>query len=216
MSDKSKDFLKEYHKKRDFDRTAEPFGGDRRKSDGRIFVVHKHDASNLHYDFRIEIDGVLKSWAVPKGPSTDPSDKRMAIQTEDHPLEYADFEGVIPEDQYGGGTVMVWDAGTYRNLKAEADNDKARLNDGKVDRQGLFLAGSMDMKEEAASGALYRLDKDLSCHRIETGIMVSNGPCWSPDGETFYFTDTWSGEFWAYDYDTKSGTVSSISRGGSS
>lgn len=124
MSDKSKDFLKDYHKKRDFDRTAEPFGGDRRKSDGRIFMVHKHDASNLHYDFRIEIDGVLKSWAVPKGPSTDPSDNRMAIQTEDHPIEYADFEGVIPEDQYGGGTVMVWDAGTYRNLKAEVENDK--------------------------------------------------------------------------------------------
>lgn len=124
MSDKSKDFLKDYHKKRDFDRTAEPFGGDRRKSDGRIFMVHKHDASNLHYDFRIEIDGVLKSWAVPKGPSTDPSEKRMAIQTEDHPIEYADFEGVIPEDQYGGGTVMVWDAGTYRNLKAEVENDK--------------------------------------------------------------------------------------------
>ena len=136
MSDKSKDFLKEYHKKRDFDRTAEPFGGDRRKSDGRIFVVHKHDASNLHYDFRIEIDGVLKSWAVPKGPSTDPSDKRMAIQTEDHPLEYADFEGVIPEDQYGGGTVMVWDAGTYRNLKAEADNDKGKKSMGDAYDEG--------------------------------------------------------------------------------
>lgn len=90
----------------------------------------------------------------------------------------------------------------------EADNDKTRLNDGKVDRQGRFLAGSMDMREEEPQGALYRLDTDLSCHRIETGIMVSNGPCWSPDGGTFYFTDTWSGEFWSYDYDTKKGTVS--------
>lgn len=115
-------FLKDYHKKRDFDRTAEPFGGDRRKSDGRIFVVQKHDASRLHYDFRIEIDGVLKSWAVPKGPSLNAKEKRLAVATEDHPIEYADFEGVIPEDQYGGGTVMVWDAGTYRNLKQEQDS----------------------------------------------------------------------------------------------
>jgi DNA ligase D-like protein (predicted 3'-phosphoesterase) len=120
-----KEFLKEYHKKRDFDRTAEPFGGDRRRSDGRIFVVQKHDASQLHYDFRLEIDGVLKSWAVPKGPSLNPKEKRLAVATEDHPIEYADFEGVIPEDQYGGGTVMVWDAGTYRNLKKEVD-DKSK------------------------------------------------------------------------------------------
>ena len=123
---KSKEFLKEYHKKRDFDRTAEPFGGDRRKSDGRIFVIQKHDASNLHYDFRLEIDGVLKSWAIPKGPTLDPDEKRLAVETEDHPIEYADFEGVIPEDQYGGGTVMVWDAGTYENAKKDDDGNEAK------------------------------------------------------------------------------------------
>jgi DNA ligase D-like protein (predicted 3'-phosphoesterase) len=111
--------------KRDFRKTPEPQGSDRDGSEeGPIFVIQKHDASNLHYDFRLEVDGVLKSWAVPKGPSTDPSDRRRAMPTEDHPLDYAEFEGVIPEDEYGGGTVLVWDAGIYRNLMEEKeDND---------------------------------------------------------------------------------------------
>jgi DNA ligase D-like protein (predicted 3'-phosphoesterase) len=119
------DKLAEYKKKRDFNKTTEP--GDEEIvfdwAEGRpIFVIQKHDASSLHYDFRIEVDGVLKSWAVPKGPSTDPSVKRLAVPTEDHPLGYADFEGVIPEGEYGGGTIMVWDRGTYHNLK-EADDE---------------------------------------------------------------------------------------------
>lgn len=108
-----KDKLSEYHGKRDMRKTPEPSGG-KRKGKKPVFVIQKHDARNLHYDFRLEADGVLKSWAVPRGPSTDPREKRLAVPTEDHPLDYVDFEGVIPEGEYGGGTVMVWDTGTYR------------------------------------------------------------------------------------------------------
>jgi len=124
-----KDKLETYKQKRDFNKTPEPGEKEARFdwAEGRpIFVIQKHQATTLHYDFRIEVDGVLKSWAVPKGPSTDPSVKRLAVPTEDHPLGYADFEGVIPEDEYGGGTVMVWDRGTYRSLKEEEEGEEAK------------------------------------------------------------------------------------------
>jgi DNA ligase D-like protein (predicted 3'-phosphoesterase) len=113
----AEDRLRTYRGRRDFERTREPSGqGPRAGGDEPRFVVQIHDASRMHFDFRLQVDDVLKSWSVPKGPSTDPADKRMAVPTEDHPLEYEEFEGVIPKGEYGGGTVIVWDHGTYEPL----------------------------------------------------------------------------------------------------
>jgi bifunctional non-homologous end joining protein LigD len=139
--------LTAYRRKRDFARTREPEGGGRRKSSKLAYVIQKHAASRLHYDLRLELDGVMKSWAVPKGPSLDPSVKRLAVHVEDHPIEYNRFEGTIPESEYGGGTVMVWDYGTYTSAGGEDDPEQAlregyRKGDLKFVLRGKRLHGS--------------------------------------------------------------------------
>ena len=139
--------LTEYRKKRDFKKTAEPEGGAETKpAKGKLqFVIQKHAASHLHFDLRLELDGVMKSWAVPKGPAPDPSIKRLAMQVEDHPMEYNAFEGTIPEGEYGGGTVMLWDNGTYEPEKGGGEDgvrDGIRKGDLKVIFHGKRIRGS--------------------------------------------------------------------------
>ncbi len=141
------DPLREYRRKRDFDRTKEPAGETaappRKRRRPLRFYVQKHAASHLHFDFRLELDGVLKSWAVPKGPSLDPGVRRLAMEVEDHPLAYGHFEGTIPEGEYGGGTVMLWDRGTYRPespVRGEDPQEQLRAAYDKGDLK-IFLKG---------------------------------------------------------------------------
>jgi bifunctional non-homologous end joining protein LigD len=138
--------LAEYRRKRDFGKTAEPEGGKAAKTGRKKleFVIQKHAASHLHFDLRLELDGVMKSWAVPKGPAPDPAIKRLAMQVEDHPMEYNSFEGAIPEGEYGGGTVMLWDRGWYEPEKGGGEDgvrEGYRKGDLKIVLHGKRMKG---------------------------------------------------------------------------
>jgi bifunctional non-homologous end joining protein LigD len=139
------DTLDLYNAKRDFTKTEEPSGRRAKTATDLRFVIQKHAASHLHFDFRLELDGVMKSWAVPKGPSYDPTIKRLAMQVEDHPIEYNTFEGTIPKGEYGGGTVMIWDRGTYEPESGdgqEAVREGYRRGDLKIVMHGERMQGS--------------------------------------------------------------------------
>src|ERR1700686_807186 len=159
--------LEEYNRKRDFRKTPEPSGRVARAKKAAAaplsFVIQKHAARRLHYDFRLEMDGVLKSWAVPKGPSLDPGEKRLAVHVEDHPLDYGGFEGIIPAGQYGGGTVMLWDRGTWR---PEGDEDPAEaLKKGS-------LKFTLDGAKLHGKWALVRMGGRAATERRENWLLI--------------------------------------------
>src|SRR5256714_9028227 len=146
--------LEKYRKKRQFNVTAEPRGG-RIKRSGNAFVIQKHAATRLHYDLRLELDGVFKSWAVTRGPSLDPHDKRLAVEVEDHPLDYGDFEGTIPKGEYGGGTVQLWDRGYWEPEGNKTPEEALASGDFKFMLQGQRLHGSwvlVRMKHDRTGG----------------------------------------------------------------
>lgn len=144
-----------------------------------VFVVQKHKSKTLHYDFRLEVGGILKSWAIPKGPSRDPAEKRLAIPTENHPLDYARFEGVIPEDEYGAGVVMVWDTGTYRNLK-EVGQGRMSMDDAiqkghvSVWLDGTKLKGGYSLLRSGKSGQWLLIKKNDSEADPATDPLVTS------------------------------------------
>lgn len=164
--------LKQYQEKRHFDRTPEPKGKARRRA-GKLYIIQKHVASRLHYDFRLELDGVLKSWAVPKGPSLDPSQKRLAVHVEDHPIEYGSFEGIIPQGEYGGGTVLLWDRGTWEAVgNAAADYREGKLKfvlDGEKLKGAWMLVRKGGAKTTNADEKTWFLFKERDEYASEAG-----------------------------------------------
>jgi len=172
------DSLARYNAKRDFAKTAEP-AGKVAKGAGNRFLVQKHDATRLHWDFRLEVDGVLKSWAVTRGPSLDPDEKRLAVRTEDHPLSYADFEGTIPKGEYGGGTVMLWDAGSWEPIKGKSAKDLEKghlhfvLHGTRMQGEWLLIRLKPRGKEKAENWLLRKIDDAFAGatdELVETGL----------------------------------------------
>ncbi|MDX5434042.1 MAG: DNA ligase [Halomonas sp.] len=165
--------LEEYRRKRDFTRTREPAGEKQGKTTpGHLYVMHKHAASHDHFDLRLEQDGVLRSWALPKGPSLEPGEKRLAVEVEDHPLEYGEFEGVIPEKAYGGGTVMLWDRGTWK-LKGKPKPDRIDIELDGERLKGSWTLTRMSGKRQDKHGRNWLLIKrhdDKS--RMEDSLTV--------------------------------------------
>lgn len=168
---RSDDLLSEYKAKRDFAKTPEP-GAKRAAKKGNSFVIQKHAARRTHFDFRLEHDGVLKSWAVTRGPSLDPTQKRLAVHTEDHPLEYGRFEGVIPKGEYGGGPVMIWDEGTWEPI-GDPDEGLAK-GDLKFRLHGTRLKGDW---------VLVRMKKDRTGGKRENWLLIKKRDAYAGDGK---------------------------------
>ena len=173
--------LKEYTAKRKFERTPEPKPGLGQEAGRLLFVVHKHAARALHYDLRLELEGVLKSWAVPKGPSLDPSLKRLAVMVEDHPFEYKDFEGVIPEGNYGSGSVIIWDRGYYHHPLAHSSSENEKLlREGlrkgnlKFVLDGEKLHGEFALVKTGTDGKTWLLLKKKDGNSIGEDILKEN------------------------------------------
>ncbi len=145
--------LEEYREKRDFSKTSEPRGSHTEK--GSLYVIQRHDASHLHYDLRLEFDGMLKSWAVPKEPPEEPGVRRLAVETEDHPLAYADFEGTIPEGQYGAGEVMTWDRGKFEELERGEDKIVIKIEGKKL--KGRYCLVRLKKSESAKNWLFFKL-----------------------------------------------------------
>ena len=168
--------LSKYRSKRDFNKTAEPSGEiEVAPSARRRFVIQKHDASHLHFDLRLELDGVFKSWALPRGPSLDPKEKRLAVEVEDHPLEYGDFEGTIPEGEYGGGTVMLWDRGYWIPEGNENESPEEQLKSGN-------LKFRLDGDRLHGSWVLVRMKRDRNGGKRTNWLLIKHRDEFARDG----------------------------------